>query len=89
MTMCPKHRVELICPACIGERGGGSQSVAKKKSSRANLKLAWQAKRKYTRCPRYPSHRWSPVTGVCPCGEKRPDGVVARDEKRRKGEAQK
>lgn len=69
---CKKHKVELICPACMGERSSRIQTKAKKIANRKNLRLAWKARRKYTRCRRYQSHHFSAVTGICPCGYKRP-----------------
>jgi hypothetical protein len=80
MPNCRKHtKVKLICPACIGERSnaaGPSKSFLK--SARRNLKLAHAARRKYSRCPRYASHHFSPTTGRCPCGFQRPaSGKVA------------
>ena len=70
---CKKHKIELICPACMGERSSHRGfSRAKKTSAMKNLKLAQRARRKYTRCPRYGSHHFSELTGICPCGYKRP-----------------
>jgi hypothetical protein len=53
-----------------GRRGGRSKSAAKLAAVRANLRKAQAARRKYPLCPRYKnrSHRFSPVTGRCPCG---------------------
>jgi len=70
---CKIHKVKLICPACVGAKGGGASGGAKAEASRANLKLAWKILRKYPRCPRYGSHRFSPYTGRCPCGFQRPE----------------
>ena len=50
-----------------GAIGGSSRSAAKQRSSRANGKLGGMP-RKFPRCPRYGSHRFSPNTGRCPCG---------------------
>jgi hypothetical protein len=35
---CPKHGKRLICPACIGRKGGASTSPAKVAASRKNAK---------------------------------------------------
>lgn len=72
MPKCQKHQVRLICPACMGEASGRVNSRAKRRAAKTNLALAWKARRKYPKCPRYRSHHFSPVTGVCPCGYKRP-----------------
>jgi hypothetical protein len=58
----------------IGRRGGRSKSAAKLAAVRTNLEKAQEARRKYPLCPRYKnrSHRFSPVTGRCPCGYLKP-----------------
>lgn len=82
-TKCRKHRgVRLIgqnrvCPVCLGEAGAKVQTPAKRRASRANVKLAHEARRRYPRCPRYGSHRFSGITSLCPCGFKRPSGKAA------------
>ena len=55
-------------------RGGRSKSAAKLAAVRANLEKAHASLRKYPPCPRYKnrSHRFSPVTGRCPCGYVKP-----------------
>ena len=47
-----KHKILLICPACIGERSSRKMTKAKRVANMANLKLAHDARRKYTKCPR-------------------------------------
>jgi hypothetical protein len=56
----------------LGQKGGASRSKAKIAAVTENLEAAWKAKRKYTRCKRYGSHRFSPTTGRCPCGYHKP-----------------
>jgi hypothetical protein len=58
--------------AKIGKKGGQSTSDAKLDALVENRKLAAKAKRKYPRCKRYGSHRFSPTTQRCPCGFQRP-----------------
>jgi hypothetical protein len=36
---CPTHQRVLICPACIGKRGGAVTSPKKAKAARKNGKL--------------------------------------------------
>lgn len=69
---CHIHpKTKLVCPACLGSRKKeGSKEFLR--AANRNLKLAHKARRKYTRCPRYASHHFSPVTGRCPCGSMRP-----------------
>jgi hypothetical protein len=67
----------------LGKKGGASKSEAKVEAARENLALAHEARRKYTRCKRYGSHRFSPVTGRCPCGEYKP-GMKPKKEKRQR-----
>jgi hypothetical protein len=60
--------------AKIGKKGGKSKTKRKSESSRANIAIALEARRKYPRCPAYKnhSHRFSEKTGKCyGCGYKR------------------
>jgi hypothetical protein len=46
MSLCRKHKVVLLCPACLGESGGTSTSPTKSASSRENIAKAREARRK-------------------------------------------
>jgi hypothetical protein len=67
----------------IGARGGRSKSIRKLAAVRANLVKARAAHRKYPPCPRYRnrSHRFSPVTGRCPCGYFKPKFAGRRNKR--------
>lgn len=41
---CPIHHRPLLCPSCLGARGGAKTSPAKKKSSAKNGKLGAAAR---------------------------------------------
>ncbi len=41
---CPKHDRILLCPACVGEKGRGKSSAAKRESSRKNAKRPRKSK---------------------------------------------
>jgi len=78
--LCKVHRSALqrrgkrwFCLACLGATGGSSTSKAKVAAAKKNARKAAKARKKYSRCPRYGSHRPSPVTGKCyGCPYRRP-----------------
>jgi hypothetical protein len=43
---CPMHGRELICPACVGARGGKRKSRAKAAAARKNAKLGGRPREK-------------------------------------------
>ena len=44
---CPIHNVDLLCPGCIGAKGGSARSPAKTAAVRQNAKLGgWPKGRK-------------------------------------------
>jgi|HubBroStandDraft_4_1064222.scaffolds.fasta_scaffold415301_2 hypothetical protein len=55
----------------LAARAGSAKSKAKAAAARKNGELGGRP-RKYPKCPRYATHSFSPVSGKCPCGFKKP-----------------
>jgi len=54
-----------------GLKGGRGRSRAKTRAVRSNGRLGGRP-RQFPPCTKYGAHRFSPTTGRCPCGFRRP-----------------
>ena len=66
---CPTCGTKMICPGCVGSKGGKIMTPRKLKHLRSIAHLGGRP-RKYPKCKLYRAHRFS-RTGRCRCGYKR------------------
>ena len=65
VNQCLKCGGKMVCPACIGRKGGRRKSAARIERARENIKKASAATRKYLPCSKRERgyHRF--IKGVC------------------------
>jgi len=68
MTLTKAQMHEAI--VALTSKAGSAKSARKTAAARENGLLGGRP-RTVKKCPRYPSHRYSPKTQRCPCGFKR------------------